>query len=289
MGSAIVTGARSTLFGSPTIAALARLATAGGPVSHLADLRLADAGYGFDVFGMNADYVALTALLAQPVYRGWFRVRSEGLANIPAQGPVILVANHGGMLPFDGAMIWTDVVTRMRPTRIPRAVGDYFVPRLPLVSTVFQRSGAVGGSRGNAHRLLRAGELLLIFPEGTAGVGKPLRERYRLQRWSVGHAEMAIRHRATVIPVSVVGPDDQAPLTLRLPMHPFGVPYLPIPPFPLPVRYYIDYGAPIALHEAFEPGDADDTAIVNEAARRVRDALQAMIDRRRSLRKGVFA
>jgi hypothetical protein len=61
------------------------------------------------------------------------------------------------------------------------------------------------------------------------------------------------------------------------------------PPFPLPVRYHVDYGEPMLLHEGLSPADADDPALIDEAARRVHAALQAQIDRRLSLRKGVFA
>jgi len=281
----------TVMLASPLVSTLARLATAMKPLKHLANIELDDEGHGYDAFGMNGSYVAMAAALMQPAYRGWFRVHSEGIEHIPHEGAALLVSNHGGLLPFDGTMIWTDVVTRMHPARVPRPVADYFVPLMPLVSTIYQRCGAVSGSRGNVHRLLEHGELVLLFPEGTAGVGKRLRDRYRLQRWSVGHAEMAIRHRVPVIPVSVVGPDEQMPFTLRLPLHPFGAPYGPFSliPFPLPVRYHIDYGAPIDLSATLTPSDADDPVVVEAAARRVREALQTQIDRRRSMRRGLFA
>jgi 1-acyl-sn-glycerol-3-phosphate acyltransferase len=134
------------------------------------------------------------------------------------------------------------------------------------------------------HQLLERGELLLIFPEGTVGIGKGRAERFRLREWRVGHVEMAIRHRAPVVPVAVVGPDEQYPLVWRVPLKPFGAPYLPISPHlvPLPVRYVIRYGEPIAVHEGHTVADADDPVVVQAAAERVRLAEQALIDEARA-------
>lgn len=243
-----------------------------------------DAGpLGYDAFGMHAAGVAAGLALMWPLYRTWFRVDSCGIENLPRRGAALLVANHGGLLPFDGLMIWTDVVLKSEPVRVPRFVLDSFVLRLPVISTIFTRSGSIGGSRGDVHHLLERGEMVALFPEGTAGVGKPWRERYRLQSWSVAHAEMAIRHRAPVIPVAVVGPDDQFPLAFRLPVRAFGAPYLPIaiPPWPLPVRYRIVYGEPIELHTRWRAEDADLPEAVAQAAGRVRAEVQDLIDQAR--------
>ncbi|MFT4979984.1 MAG: hypothetical protein ACI8S6_005896, partial [Myxococcota bacterium] len=59
----------------------------------------------------------------------------------------------------------------------------------------------------------------------------------------------------------------------------FGVPEMPIPavPFPLPVRYRIRYGPPIPVHEDYTPDQADDPAILKEAAERVKEAIAALL------------
>ncbi len=257
----------------------------------LGQLTIADAGHGFDEFGLAKRGVGLAAALLRLPYERYFRVTSHGAEQIPATGPVILAANHGGMLPIDGAMLYFDVLTRTNPPRIPRAVADGFVPFFPIIGTLFARAGVVAGSRENVHRLLERGELLLVFPEGVGGIGKPSQARYELQAWSVGHAELAIRHRALVVPTSLVGPDEQWPELARLSgFHLFGAPYLPIPylPFPLPVRYHIRYGAPLCLHEGLTPRDADDPAIVRAGAARVQDAVAALLAESLERRAGVF-
>lgn len=248
-----------------------------------------DAGHGFDTFGLHPDFVALGDLIGKPGYEWYFRVESHGAENIPATGPGILASNHSGTLPLDGAMIWVDVLRQTNPPRCSRAMADYFVASLPTISTLFARCGVVGGSRGNAETLLEAGELLMIFPEGVPGIGKPFSERYQLQHWTKGHCELAIRHRAPVIPVGVVGAEEQMPQIARIPIK-GPIPYLPIPAtlVPFPTKYHIYYGEPIPFHEEFSPEDADDPEIVRQAAARVKAAVQALLERGLAERKGIF-
>lgn len=275
---------------SRLLAALARRGVAAEDRARLAALRYDDAGHGYDAFGLHPDGVALGLALTRPLYERWFRVQSRGAEHVPAAGPVILAANHGGLLPFDALMLWADVVRHTNPPRVARAVADNFVPMLPFVSTLFARGGVVGGSRGNVHKLLERGEMIMIFPEGTSGIGKRFRDRYQLQAWRVGHAEMALRHRAPVVPVAVVGPDEQFPLAVRLPLHDFGAPYVPVsvPPLPLPVRYRVRYGAPIDLGAAFAPADADRPDRVREAAAVVRNAVRDLLAAALRERTSVF-
>ncbi|HWU86737.1 MAG TPA: lysophospholipid acyltransferase family protein, partial [Kofleriaceae bacterium] len=175
-----------------------------------------DEGYGFDLFGLQPSYLARAVQAVRPLYERYFRVTSHGAEHIPPAGPAILVANHSGVLPVDAAMLCLDVLHRTDPPRIPRAVADHFVPRLPLISTLYARLGVVSGTRANVRRLLERGELIAIWPEGVTGPAKPFRDRYRLQSWRVGFAELAIRHRAAVVPVAIVGAEESWPLLARL-------------------------------------------------------------------------
>lgn len=271
-------------------------AAGGAPIppelaARVARLAIRDLGHGFDPFGLNAAWVAWALAIFAPLYERYFRVVSHGAANIPASGPVILAANHSGTLPFDGMMLWQDVVRRSEPPRVPRAVADLFVPGLPFIGNAFSRLGVVGGSRGNVRDLLESGECLMIFPEGTVGIGKPFSQRYRLQEWRVGHAELAIRHGATVVPVGIVGAEEQMPQLARLPIRAFGAPYLPITAtlFPLPVRYHIHYGEPIALGRELRPAQADDPVVVRQAAARVKSAVASLLRKGLAERRGIFA
>lgn len=263
----------------------------GEEIERLKGLQFADSGHGYDPFGLHRDFVGLGEALTRRLYENYFRVISVGHEHIPSVGPAVLAANHSGAVPFDSAMIWTDVVRNTNPPRVPRPVADHFVPMIPIIGTLFARAGMVGGSRGNARTLLERGEMLLIHPEGVPGVAKHFKDRYRLQEWRVGHVELAIRHGAPVIPIAVVGAEEQMPQVGRIPIEVLSMPFIPVTltPFPLPVRYHIYYGEPMPFHEQYPPEAADDPAVVREAAAQVKAKVQAMLDHGVASRKGIFA
>lgn len=276
---------------SPRIARwLARTFGGNAPSERVERLHFPDLGHGYDRFGLQPDFVALGDVIGRFAYDRYFRVESQGHQHLPRTGPAILASNHSGALPFDGAMIWVDVFRHTEPPRVPRPVADYFVTSLPVVSTFYARTGVVGGSRGNARALLEAGELLMVFPEGTAGISKHFSQRYRLQQWTKGHAELAILHQAPVVPVAVVGAEEQMPQIGRIPIKVGALPFIPImaTPVPLPVKYHIRYGEPLRFDQEFAPKDADDPEIVAAAAARVKDAVQALLKEGLASRTGVF-
>lgn len=254
----------------------------------LQDVRLRDEGHGFDTFGAHADWVRLGWGLMRPLYRYYFRLSSHQAHHIPAAGAAMLAANHSGTVPIDGMMLWADVLRRTH--RVTRVVADNFVPRLPFVAPLFFRAGAIGGSRRNVHVLLDRGELLAVFPEGVPGISKRFTQRYQLQNWREGHVELALKHRAPVVPVAIIGAEEQMPQLAKLPIRLFGAPYLPITatPVPLPVHYHIHYGAPIHLEAHFDPAGADDPDLLEQAAQHVRAAVESLIAKGLRERRGVF-
>jgi 1-acyl-sn-glycerol-3-phosphate acyltransferase len=254
-------------------------------------LSFSDAGHGYDAFGMHRDFVGLGQVLTAGLYEKYFRVVSKGIENLPRKGPAVVVANHSGTLPADAAMLWTDIVRTSEPPRIARPVADHFVPMMPVIGTIFARGGMVGGSRGNARTLLEAGEMIMIFPEGVPGISKHFRDRYHLADWRVGHVELAIRHGAPVVPVGIVGPEEQMPQIGKINVKFLGAPFIPITltPVPLPVRYHILYGPPIPIPDLYRPEQADDPGVVREASARTRAAVEALLEQGLAERKGIFA
>jgi 1-acyl-sn-glycerol-3-phosphate acyltransferase len=187
-------------------------------------------------------------------------------------------------------MLCVDVFEHTNPPRMLRCVGDRFLPELPFIGTLFSRCGVVSGTPANVRRLLESGELCLIFPEGLPAIGKHFRDRYKLCDWRVGHAELALRHAVPVVPVAVIGSEEQWPQLARVSgLRPFGAPYLPIPasPLPLPVHYHVHYGAPIILRDADSPLDSS-TQAVAQAAATTRVAVERLIAEGRAARRGIF-
>ncbi len=246
---------------------------------------------GSDRLGLHRAEVERTYGLTRFFYDAWFRVDAEGHEHLPLDGPALLVANHGGMLPADAVMLWHDVLRHTGMARVPRIVADLFVPRLPFLWTWGSRCGAVDGSDATLDYLLRQGELVVVFPEGAPGIGKPRRERHQLRPFRVGHAEHAIRHGVPLVPVGLIGPDEQWPELTRLHwFHAFGAPYLPVPilPLPLPVHYHVRYGPPIETRGRFRPEDAFRPKVVAALAQELHDAVQGLVDEGVRARRGPF-
>ena len=255
---------------------------------------LVDGDTPFDRFGLSPEMLRLAFPLFHSLYRWYFRVASAGHEHIPSDGPALLVANHGGLLPFDGAMAILDVLLHSDPPRLARSIVDRWAGGLPWVNVFYARVGQVVGTRENFSDLLDDGQLVLVFPEGMDGVRKPITQRYRVQGFHLGFVEQALRARAPIVPVAILGSDDQAPILADLkPLaRLLGLPFLPVTPtfpwlgplglVPYPVRYRIVYGEPLRYHERFGPEGAEDARLVRYLANQVRRAVQVLIDRSRT-------
>lgn len=254
---------------------------------------LVDGDVPYDRFGFSPAATRQAFPLFLALHRFYFRVKSAGHENLPTEGPAILAANHAGLLPFDGAMTVVDVLRHTDPPRLLRAVVDRWAGRLPFLNVFFARVGQVVGTRENFADLLDDGQLVLVFPEGMAGARKTIAQRYRLQRFHTGFVEQALRAGAPIVPVAVVGSDDQMPILFDLqPVARWlGLPALPITPtfpwlgplglLPYPVRYRIVYGEPLRFHERFGPEAAHDARLVQHLTQQVRRSVQLLLDRSR--------
>src|SRR5262245_21033358 len=77
--------------------------------------------YGYDPFGFHRDSLKYAAIVAEFLYRRYFRTEVSGLSNVP-QGRVILCANHSGQLPFDGLCIAAAMLLDASPPRMVRSM-----------------------------------------------------------------------------------------------------------------------------------------------------------------------
>src|SRR5438034_10003253 len=147
-----------------------------------------------DDFGFDRRYTERILPLASWLYRKYWRVEAEGVANVPATGRALLVANHSGVVPYDGAMIRTAILLEHPQPRHARmlVVNWAFAP--PLTSTVLTRTGNVLAHPDNARELLERDELVGVFPEGVKGASKSFRDRYKVGRFGRGgFVQIALR------------------------------------------------------------------------------------------------
>ncbi|MEW6441285.1 MAG: 1-acyl-sn-glycerol-3-phosphate acyltransferase [bacterium] len=256
--------------------------------------------YGYDPFGLERETTMLAVAVFQLLHKHWFRVESWGLNNVPVEGPVLLVPNHSGAIPIDAAMIAVDLMKKLAIPRVARAVFDNFAGCLPFVSLFFQRCGQFIGARDNLIRLLQKGEMVTVFPEGHRGTGKKFRDRYKLQPFQVGFVEASLITRTPIVPVAVIGAEEQYPFLLNL--KPIAkvlkFPYLPLPLtslllgpvglLPLPTKYQIHYGEPIRLYLNHSLEVLKSADIIRGMAEEVRSRVQDLVQTGLRRRKGVF-
>jgi 1-acyl-sn-glycerol-3-phosphate acyltransferase len=246
--------------------------------------------YGVDPYGLDVDYAVAAMAPFLWFYRKYFRVQVYGIEHVPTDGRVLLIANHSGQLPFDAAMLGVSLLVELDPPRFARALVEKWVPTLPFVSSFYARLGQVVGTPENCRRLLAADEAILVFPEGVRGLNKPWRERYRLQDFGLGFMRLALEADAPIVPVGIVGAEEQAPalFDLKRLARLLSMPALPVTPtiipLPLPTRYHLHFGAPLR----FTGSPDDEDAVLEEKVARVKGAVQKLLDDGVRQREHVF-
>ena len=228
--------------------------------------------------------------VAGVLYRNWFRVRMHGLQRVPASGPALIVANHSGVLPFDAVMLQTGLFNEHPAHRNLRLLGADLVYTVPVLANLARMSGHTRACPQEADRLLSAGELVGVFPEGFKGTGKPFSERYQLQRFGRGgFAVTAIKAGVPIIPCAIVGAEEIYPMIgnsepvarlLKLPYFPVTplFPWLgPVGAIPLPSNWIIEFGEPVPT-DHIRAGWQHDPGVVASLADQVKQAIQRKLD-----------
>src|SRR3990172_3314327 len=246
--------------------------------------------YGVDPYGYDVDYAIAALAPFLWLYRKYFRVEVHGSEPVPADGRVIIVCNHSGQLPFDAAMVGLSLLVELDPPRARRPLVEKWVPTLPFVSSFYARMGQVVGTPENCRRLLAAGEAILVFPEGGRGLCKLWEQRYQLQGFGLGFMRLALETDSPIVPVGVVGAEEQAPAFVdlkwlpRLPAMPPPPLTPPLVPLPLPTRYHLHFGAPLRFTGS---PDEEDTAL-GAKVEQVKAAIRALLEEGLRQRKHVF-
>ncbi|WP_051450284.1 lysophospholipid acyltransferase family protein [Actinospica robiniae] len=191
------------------------------------------------------------------------RPRIEGRENIPASGPVILASNH---LSFIDSII----IPLVSPRRVAfLAKEEYWTtPGIKgwFMKGFFTGIGAVPVRRGD-HRaaqasldtsleVLESGVAFGIYPEGTRSLDG------RLYRAKVGVGWLALKSKAPIVPVGIVGTDEVLPVGAK---------------FPRLIRMTLRFGEPFTADQVEFPGEA--VAENSRARRAVADAVLTEIQK----------
>jgi 1-acyl-sn-glycerol-3-phosphate acyltransferase len=251
--------------------------------------------YGFDPHLNNGVFLPLLRVL----FKSWFRVEVTGIQNLPKKGAALVVANHAGVLPFDGLMASVAVHDNHPTHRDLRLLAADMVFDMPMLGPASRKAGHTMACKADAHRLLAAGELTAVFPEGYKGLGKHFKDRYKLQRFGRGgFVSAALRTKAPIVPCSIVGSEEIYPMIadLKLLARVLGLPYFPITPLfplagpvglvPLPSKWHIQFGEPISTVD-YDESAAEDPMVTFELTDQVRETIQqtlyALLTNRRNM------
>jgi 1-acyl-sn-glycerol-3-phosphate acyltransferase len=254
-----------------------------------------------DQFGRDPNVAARVEPILQFMYEHYFRVTASGVGHIPEEGRALIVANHSGTVPYDGAMIMHAIKREHPAQRDVRPLVEDFVFHFPYLGTLMNRIGGVRACQENAERLLEDDQLVAVFPEGIKGIGKLFRERYQLQRFGRGgFIKLALKTDAPIIPTAVVGAEEIHPMLTKITWlaKSVGIPYIPVTPtfpalgpiglLPLPTKWYLAFGEPLYYNAEYGAEGANDRILVNKLAEQVRAKIQSMVDELLKQRRSTF-
>ena len=251
--------------------------------------------YDYDPWGYSPKAMKRFILPAAFLYRYYFRCQTTGLANLP-KGRVLLIGNHAGQMAFDGLMITAACVLEANPPRLARGMGEYWLGTLPYMSVLLDRTGSAVGTRQTCIDMLNHDECVMAFPEGVRGMNKVYADAYKLMEFGLGFMRLALETRTPIVPVSVVGSEEQNPGLadlkgvadlLGMPSFPVTLtfPLLgPLGMLPMPVRYHIEFGQPML----FDGDPEDDDEIIEAKVEEVKAAIRGQLERGLAARKSIF-
>ena len=256
--------------------------------------------YYTDPYGYDPEFYEAVKPFFDFLYERYWRVTVQGVEQVPSEGPVLLVSNHSGVLPWDGAMISLAIQREHPNPRLVRGLYANWLPSLPFLSMLLNKMGMVLAHPDNGRRLLSEGEIVLVFPEGNKGSSKLFKDRYRLQRFGRGgFVQMALEVSAPMVPVAVIGSEEIYPVLGRADAlgKPFGLPYVPITPLfpwtgllgtvPLPSKWSITFDTPIPTADYGAAG-AQDNRLVSELNDQLRGRIQGTLYEQLKDRKSIF-
>ncbi|MFJ5230769.1 lysophospholipid acyltransferase family protein [Kitasatospora sp. NPDC088391] len=255
--------------------------------------------YEVDDFGFDRELTEEVFLaLLRPLAEKYFRVEVRGAEHVPAEGGVLIVANHSGTVPLDALM--TQVAVHDHADRHLRMLAADLVFVLPVVNELARKAGHTLACNEDAQTLLERGEVVGVWPEGFKGIGKPFADRYKLQRFGRGgFVASALRAGVPIVPCSIVGAEETYPMigNFKALARLLGLPYLPVTPtfpwlgplgaIPLPTKWTIQFGEPIPT-DRYPKDAAEDPMLVFDLTDQVRETIQHTLYKLLVQRRSVF-
>jgi 1-acyl-sn-glycerol-3-phosphate acyltransferase len=164
-----------------------------------------------DLDERDPDYIRETLPGLWLVASFYFRADVQGLDNIPADGPVLLVGNHsGGNMTPDTLVFTLAFATYFGVERRFFQLAHNLVLAMPWLATL-RRYGTVAASTENANLALETGAALLVYPGGDYEVHRPSWESGRVDFGGrKGFIRLALEKDVPIVPVVSIGGQETA-------------------------------------------------------------------------------
>lgn len=162
-------------------------------------------------------YWLMKHIFLGPLMKLFCRPKLEGIEHIPPQGGAILVSNHLAVADsFFMPLLMPRRVTFLAKreyftgTGLSGKLKKYFFSGVGQVPIDRSSGAAAQAALDTGVRILRAGNLLGVYPEGTRSPDG------RLYKGKTGVARMALESESTVIPIAMFGTDKVNPIGSKM-------------------------------------------------------------------------
>jgi|MudIll2142460700_1097286.scaffolds.fasta_scaffold00811_8 1-acyl-sn-glycerol-3-phosphate acyltransferase len=164
-----------------------------------------------DVHARDPELLMLIGDLWRVLARYYFRLRVDGVENVPADGPVLLVANHcGGFLPSEGFFIQLALHDHFGKDRAVYALAHDFLFEDPLLRRYAGRLGLLRAGHESARHAFAVGGCVLVFPGSDMDTFRPFRDRAKVVlAGRKGFVKLALREHVPIVPVVTAGTHEQ--------------------------------------------------------------------------------
>ncbi len=256
-----------------------------------------------DLDDRDPDYIRENLPLSWLMASLWYRAEVRNLANIPEEGPVLMVGNHtGGNMSPETIVFTLAFSTFFGVERRYHQLAHNLVLASPL-GPFLRNFGTVAASHDNAKKALEAESAVLVFPGGDWEVSRPSWQSSKIDFGGrKGFIRLALDQDVPIVPVVTIGGQETAlwlsrgdwlarllRLDKRLRLKVLPILIAPpwgldigdfLPRIPLPAKVTIEVLPPIHLKQRFGE-DPDIDEVYRHVTRVMQDTLEALASERR--------